>query len=58
MVVELGVELFAIGVVGYTIYWFRERRKWARLAEEQLRKIKWLPQTDKTYILALDNIFI
>lgn len=42
MIVELGVGLFAIGTLGYAIYWRRERMKWARTHEKQMKRLKWL----------------
>lgn len=41
-VVELGITLLAIIVIGYIIYLHRERRERARLREKQLKIIKWL----------------
>ena len=42
MIVELGVGIFAIGAVGYAIYWQRRQARWAKMREEQLRRLKWL----------------
>lgn len=42
MIVELGVGIFAIGAVGYAIYWQRRRAMWAKIREDQLKRLKWL----------------
>ena len=42
MIVELGVGLFAVGVLGYAIYWRREQMKWGRIREKQMKRLKWV----------------
>jgi len=45
MIVELGVGLIAIGmvgVVGYVIYCHRGQMRWARMREEQMKGLKRL----------------
>ncbi len=48
MIVELGVGLFAVGAVGYAVYWQRRRARWARMPrwaktrEERVKRLKWL----------------
>ena len=42
MIVELGVGLLAIGALGYTIHWQRERMKLVRIREKQMKRLKRL----------------
>lgn len=45
VVVELGVGIVAIGALGYTIYWQRERMKLVRTREKQIKRLKRLKRT-------------
>ena len=47
MIVEFGVVILAICAVGYAVHWYRERVKWARIHEEQLRRLEWLKRKFK-----------
>ena len=42
MIVELGVGILAICVLGYAIHWQREQVKLAKIREKQLKILKWL----------------
>lgn len=45
MIIELGVGLLAVGTlgaVGYAVHWKRERARWAKIREGQLRRLKRL----------------
>ena len=44
MMVEIVVGLLAVGAVGYAIHWQRERAKWARIREGQMKKLKLLKE--------------
>ncbi len=45
VVVELGVGIVAIGALGYTIHWQRERMKLVRTREKQIERLKRLKRT-------------
>ena len=47
MIVELGVGVFAICAAVYAIYWRRERAKWARIREEEMKRLKLLKKKMK-----------
>lgn len=48
MIVELGVGLFAVGAVGYAVYWQMRRARWAKMPrwaktrEERVKRLKRL----------------
>jgi len=47
MIEEIVIGLITLCVVSYAIYWRRERMKWAKIREEQVKMLKRLKEKSK-----------
>jgi hypothetical protein len=47
MIVEILIGLITICVASYAIYWRRERMKWAKIRDEQVKILKRLKEKSK-----------